>query len=459
MRPATRAPRPASGLRILGIALGCSLALLAACTGPSALPTPTPTVVPTATPTPVPPPPPVPATTPGSTEPSRLAPPDELPFVRGELAGPGLNLTDPTTLAFGPDGRLYVGQLDGQITAITLEERTVTGVEVIAKADDLDMVLGIAFNPADPPEPVTLYVSHTTLFSGEHGPRFPGKISRLVAPDFRPVDLITGLPAGANEHGTNGIAFDAEGRLFIAQGGTTNAGAMSERHPRPETPLSGAILLAELQHIDFDGAVRYLESEVSERMFVQATGDVRVYAGGLRNPYDLVLHSNGHLYATDNGPNPRAGSASLDCAGEGEGPWAPDELNLIVRGQYYGHPNRNRGTLDPRQCVYHASDDVTGRVTPPIATLGYSVSANGLAEYTSDAFGGALRGDLIYVEWNHDLVQRVQLSPDGTRVESISQLVPDVLASPLDVVVGPDGTVYIAEWDTARIVYFAPPDG
>ena len=123
-------------------------------------------------------------------------------------------------------------------------------------------------------------------------------------------------------------------------------------------------------------------------------------------------------------------------------PWAPDELNLVVRGQYYGHANPNCGPTDSAQCTYHAADDGSGGVTPPIATLGYSVSANGLAEYTSDAFGGMLRGDLIYVEWNSDRIQRVQLSGDGTRVESISQLRPGELDSPLDVIVGPDGTVY-----------------
>ena len=79
-----------------------------------------------------------------------------------------------------------------------------------------------------------------------------------------------------------------------------------------------------------------------------------------------------------------------------------------------------------------------------------------MAEYGSDAFDGRLRGDLVYVEWATGGIWRVVLSQSGTGVASISQLVPDVLERPLDVAVGPDGTVYVAEMGTDRIIYFTP---
>jgi len=46
-------------------------------------------------------------------------------------ATPGASLFDnPTTLAFGPDGRLYVGQQDGRLHALTLDAaRNVTAVQ------------------------------------------------------------------------------------------------------------------------------------------------------------------------------------------------------------------------------------------------------------------------------------------------------------------------------------------
>lgn len=399
----------------------------------------------------------IPLDDPASRDPSHLVSADEnIKFVRGTLETGNLALKDPTSLALGPDGRLYVGQLNGRIVALTLEGETVTDVELIAPADVLGDILGLAFNPADPPEPVVLYVSHTQLYGKEDGPPYAGRISMLRGPDFEPTDIITGLPVSTEEHGTNNIVFDSDGTLYIAQGGTTNAGVPSDRFPRPETPLSGAILVADPSDPAFDGEILYEPAEEASDAVDQVAGDVRVYASGFRNVFDLVIHSNGRIYATDNGPNPGDGAQSVGCAVDGLDPVAPDELNLIVEGGYYGHPNRNRGRYDERQCTYRAAADNLGGTMPPLATLGIFTSADGVVEYSSDAFGGRLRGDLIYVEWAKGRVWRVRLARDETSVESISHLVPDTLNLPLDVVVGPNGAVYVAEMGADRVTYFTP---
>ncbi len=169
-----------------------------------------------------------------------------------------------------------------------------------------------------------------------------------------------------------------------------------------------------------------------------------------------MLHSNGRIYATDNGPN--NGSQSLTCATQGPAVPAPDELNLVIEGRYYGHPNRNRGRFDERQCSYHSAEDNSGDTTPPIANLGYFTSANGMVEYTSDAFGGRMQGDLVYVEWAKGAIWRVVLADDGTAVESVSRLFPNNLQRPLDVTVGPGGVLYVAEMGASRITYFVPAD-
>ena len=398
---------------------------------------------------------PIPLGTPGARNPSHLAPLDEsLRFERGTLELGDFTLHEPTTLAFGPDGRLYIGQLNGRIVALTLEGQAVTEAREIAAADALGDVLGLAFDPNDPADPITLYVSSTNVFAGLDAPPFPGKVSKLQAPDYDPVDMITGLPVAAREHATNGIVFDDEGRLYIAQGGTTNSGFAGPESPRPESPLSGAVLVADLQDPQFDGEIRYDPPGEASSTVSQVGGDVRVYASGFRNPYDLVLHSNGKLYATDNGPN--QGDRSVTCITEAPPVPAPDELNLVLEDHYYGHPNRNRGRFDERQCSYRSPEDGSGESTPPIASLGYFTSANGMAEYTSGALGGRLRGNLIYVEWAKEGIWRVVLSDDGAAVESISRLVPGRLRRPLDVVVGSDGVIYVVEMGADRITYLTP---
>ena len=397
--------------------------------------------------------PPLPLGVEGSHDPSNLVPPDDaLRFDASILSWQGPEIKEPTALAFGPDGRLYIGQLDGQIVALTLTGHDVTAVELIAPSETFATVLGIAFSPADG----ELYVSHTQLYGGESGNPYPGTISRLAAPAYERVDVITGLPTSTAEHGTNSIVFDADGRLYIAQGGTSNNGVPSERFPRPETPLSAAILIANVADPEFDGAIVYEPPGEASDTAAIAGGDVRVFAAGFRNVYDLVLHSNGNVYATDNGPNAPNGDASKGCANTSQGVHGPDELNLVFEGHWYGHPNRNRGRDDGRQCTYRAPNDESGEATPPIATLGYFTSANGIIEYGSDAFGGAMQGDLIYVEWAQGRVWRVQLAPQGRGVTAISQLIPDALDRPLDIVEGPDGTLYIAEMAAGRILYLAP---
>ena len=185
-----------------------------------------------------------------------------------------------------------------------------------------------------------------------------------------------------------------------------------------------------------------------------------MYASGLRNPYDLLWHSNGKLYATDNGPNSFLGSASTSCTTENPDPWpalpgGPDELNLIVEGDYYGQPNRNRGRFDVRQCVYHSGDEGDGADwTGPIDLL--PVSTNGIVEYTSSVFSGKLQGNMFYVSFNDGVLGLVELSGDGESVVSNDTAFASDFFLPLDVTTRSDGTIYVAEFGDSVITYLKP---
>jgi glucose/arabinose dehydrogenase len=151
----------------------------------------------------------------------------------------------------------------------------------------------------DTQEYPTVYVSHSFLFHGDIV-NYNGKVSAVSGPDMVFwKDVVTGLPVSDHDHGINGIEFDNDGNLLIQVGGNTNAGvpgALSSSGLQQEDALSAATLIARnVKSPNFDGIVKYDGTQTRNQ--VSGFG-VEVFCSGLRNPFDLVLHSNGKLYST-----------------------------------------------------------------------------------------------------------------------------------------------------------------
>lgn len=387
--------------------------------------------------------------------------------------GPSTSLSQPTCAEWGPDGRLYVGTLSGEVHAIAFDDAYVatsvsryTGVSALPNHH----VLGLAFSPWDVAGPVRAYVAHGHLYQNGgttfQGPSYySGQVSLLAGPAFdAPAPVVRGLPTSNHDHGVNGLAFDENGDLLICVGGNTNAGV---RHPNlgdlPESPLSGAIVKARLSVPGFVGDVRYVhqasgafdEDQVHGEMVALAPGlAVHAHAAGLRNPYDLVVTTRGDVYATDNGPNHGFGPASSGPTTQANDPETADGLERIEFGAYHGHANRARGHGEPREAVFRGSDapSVPGEHVAPMAIL--PSSSDGIVEYRATAFRSAMRGQLLVQKWN-DWLRRVELSPDGRSVLGIAPLVP---LNALDVVTGPGGAVLGVDYSGNRVQALLPDD-
>ena len=152
------------------------------------------------------------------------------------------------------------------------------------------------------------------------------------------------------------------------------------------------------------------------------------------------------------------GKSSTNCNTDGPDPSHPDKLILLEEGRYYGHPNRKRGEKDPRQCKYRdIKEPSDNEYTAPIKQL--RSSSNGICEWQSDHFGGGLRGDLIVGRYKGSLFN-VKLANDGQVAVGGVYVNPPVLVDEggLDVVQGPDGTLFVTSVNLGKLFYQAPVD-
>ncbi|AKA36092.1 PKD domain-containing protein [Flagellimonas lutaonensis] len=207
----------------------------------------------------------------------------------------GESLTNPTSLAFGPDGKLYVAQQDGTIHQYSVSRDgapagsgtyTVTNTVVIndikikvknhndsGVLDNIDpavnqkrQVTGIAVSGTSA-NPI-IYVSSSDPRIGGASNSNPtgeldrnldtnsGVLSRLTwnGSGWDHVDLVRGLPRCEENHATNGLdIFTKNGDTYILlqQGGNTNKGAPSNNFGGiAETYLAGAILIVNLTQLE-----------------------------------------------------------------------------------------------------------------------------------------------------------------------------------------------------------------
>ena len=197
----------------------------------------------------------------------------------------GENLTNPTSLDFGPNGKLYVAQQNGDILEYTIIRDDaapgqgsygISNTQIISLVrtgvpnhnDDSSIntmntrqVTGIlATGTATSP---ILYVSSSDTRHGGAGggtdtnlDTNSGILSRLTwtGSEWDKVDLVRGLPRCEENHSTNGMdIFERDGNtyLLLQQGGNANKGAPSNNFAgSSETFLTAALLIVNLTQLE-----------------------------------------------------------------------------------------------------------------------------------------------------------------------------------------------------------------
>ena len=379
-----------------------------------------------------------------------------------------------TCVKIGPDGKLYAAADDGRIFRFvirgdgTLETPTIIDSLQTAEGGKR-LLLGFCFDPAATAQNPILWATHSNYAFNEV-PDWTGAVSRLKGKNLETVeDVVVHLPRSFKDHSTNQPAFGPDGALYIPQGSESSSGGADDVWGnRPEHLLNASILRLDVtkvtpgQPID----VRTPDGNGTYDPYAR-NAPLTIYAGGLRNPYSLVWHHNGHLYVPVNG----ASSGGNTPAGDGIPPLTnlpdaeDDWLFKITPGKYYGHPNPqqhhfvlNGGNPDG-QHRYNEIPQYPVGILPdadyeaPILDFGQHCSADGIIEYRGNFFGGKLDGTLMVCRYNAgadilcvDLDSAGNVAGERTAAGLTGLSTPLALTEDLR-----NGNIYVAEYLAHRI--------
>ncbi|MCU1517081.1 MAG: hypothetical protein JWQ75_1802, partial [Pseudarthrobacter sp.] len=383
-----------------------------------------------------------------------------------------------SSMAFGPDGKMYASTIGQGLFRFTVgADGSLSNMEDLGYAGRA--IIGLVFDKTGTAANPKLWITSTSANTFNETGEWISGVSVLSGASLQTESKVfTGLPRSQADHLTNSMAYGPDGRLYFMQGSNQGAGDLDNSWgQRGETLLTAATLV-------FDPADPAVQQAISSGtpVNVQTGGGgtynpyasaapLKIYATGIRNAYDLVWHSNGHLYVPTNGTAGGANSPGVtqnsngtytrvaaagipgfssvngqDVTAQcqrrgytggnvpaiGNQPTQRDLLFDVVAGGYYGHPN-------PERCEWVLNEG-NDPANPPVAAgqggtkypagteadpdyrgiaydFGFNKSPNGSIEYKSSTFGGQLKGRLLVTRFsnNNDLLF-LQVDPTTGKV-------------------------------------------
>jgi glucose/arabinose dehydrogenase len=311
-------------------------------------------------------------------------------------------ISNPTAMAFAPDGRLFVCLQSGQLRVISSVGSLLPTpfVSVTVNSSGERGLLGVTFDPNFVTNQyVYIYYTATTPAIHNRVSRFTanGDVA-LVGSEVVILDL-NNLSAATNHNG-GAIHFGPDNKLYIAAG----------ENATPSNSQTLNNLLGKLLRINADGTI-----PTDNPFFSVASGNNRaIWALGLRNPYTFAF---------------QRGTGRLLINDVGQVTW--EEINDGVAGSNYGwslcegicgNPNYR----DPIFQYGHGTGVSTG-----CAITGGAFYNPGVVPYPSDYLGKFFYGDYCS-GW-------IRRFDPGTNTATAFAT---GLSLPVDLRIGPDGNLY-----------------
>jgi glucose/arabinose dehydrogenase len=331
-------------------------------------------------------------------------------------------LTNPTAMAFAPDGRLFIAQQGGALRVVQADGTLLATPFLTATVNSAGErgLLGVAF----PPDFAT--TGHVYVYYTATTPAIHNRISRFTASAVDPnvaaagsevVTLDLNNLSSAVIHNGGAMHFGTDGKLYVAVGDNANS----------SNAQTLANLLGKMLRINPDGTI-----PVGNPFYNTASGKNRaIWALGLRNPFTFNVQptfpSSGRLYINDVGQN------------------AWEEINRGVSGANYGWPTRE----GEANCSVNPNDPNSPYTCPVYAYANDAATCaiTGGAFYHSDtrAFPASYTGKYFFADYCAGWIRVYDPATD-----TASSFASGINA-PVDLQVGPDGALYYLARGTGSV--------
>jgi len=312
-------------------------------------------------------------------------------------------ISNPTVMAFAPDGRLFVAQQTGALRVIENGVLLSTPfITLTVNSSGERGLLGIAFDPAfNTNHFIYLYY---TLSSGANN-----RISRFTAngnvavPNSEVVVLNLDPLSSATNHNGGNLQFGLDGKLYVGVGENAN----------PPNSQNLDTYLGKILRINSDGSVPTGNPFTSGSAQRQ-----RVWEYGMRNPYTLAIQpGTGRIFVND----------------VGQDTW--EEVNdCTVGGGNYGWPNAEGISSNP--------DYVNPIYTYQHGTgigFGCAITGGTFFNPSSTNYPAQYIGRYFFLDYCNNWIDMLTLSGNTATRTNFASF---IAGSPVCMLTGPDGNLY-----------------